>query len=132
MPNSLSMHTVLHPPHKPQRCKHALFKTAWFFHWTILFLIGSVWILLSNYSLIKNKIYCISAFSLLVMEMPLALIEMWCDSLFKFRNWLARDLQGHDPSKCCLSNCPDTPPVGKPVFDYKHKVEICSFLRYWS
>lgn len=47
------------------------------------------------------------------MDINILLFEIQSDSLFKFRNWLARDLQGHDPSKQCLSNWPDTPPAGK-------------------
>lgn len=47
------------------------------------------------------------------MDVNILFFEIQSDSLVKFRNWLARDLQGHDPSKHCLSNCPDTPPTGK-------------------
>ena len=133
MPDILSMNSVFHHSHKntdvSKRISCAIQNTM-LLSLDSYFLMWCVGILLSNYNLIKNIFYCISTFRYWSWG-QICHSEIWCDSHFKFRNWLARDLQGHDPSKHRLSNCPDTRPTGKLVFDGKCSVEKWTITLYW-
>lgn len=52
-------------------------------------------------------------FRFLITYINTLFLEIHFDSLFKFKNWLARVLQGQVPSKPPLSNCPDAPTLTK-------------------